>query len=227
MNWKVHTAARRLTPELLKKAVPDCKDPATWAPLLDDALAHVGITEPSEIAMFLAQTGHESLGFNRLVENFNYSVKGLLDTFSRHRISEADAARLGRTASQRANQEEIANIVYGGEWGRRNLGNIDKGDGWAYRGRGLIHTTGLSNYIRTEQWIDKHFNRKINLVWVPSLLKEPNVAVEAAVCYWLERVRPKTGLREVTIAINGGTIGYEDRKRRLEVAQKALGVGKT
>jgi putative chitinase len=83
-------------------------------------------------------------------ESLNYSVQGLLGTFGRHRISEADARRLGRKTGEPAlskqRQREIANIIYGGEWGRRNLGNTMPDDGWIYRGRGMAHDTGRRNY---------------------------------------------------------------------------------
>lgn len=79
-------------------------------------------------------------------ENLNYSVDGLLKTFGRHRISEADARRYGRAGGRPANQEAIANIIYGGEWGRVNLGNTQPGDGWRFRGGGLAQITGRANY---------------------------------------------------------------------------------
>ncbi len=79
-------------------------------------------------------------------ENLNYSVDGLLKTFGRHRISEADARKYGRSGGRPANQEAIANIIYGGEWGRKNLGNTQPGDGWKYRGGGLPQVTGRANF---------------------------------------------------------------------------------
>jgi predicted chitinase len=83
-------------------------------------------------------------------ENLNYSVDGLLRTFGRHRISEADARRLGRKNGEAAlnmiRQREIANILYGGDWGLRNLGNTQPDDGWTFRGRGMHHVTGRRNY---------------------------------------------------------------------------------
>lgn len=79
-------------------------------------------------------------------ENLNYSVDGLLKTFGRHRISEADARKYGRAGGRPANQEAIANIIYGGEWGRENLGNTQPGDGWRFRGGGLAQITGRANY---------------------------------------------------------------------------------
>lgn len=80
------------------------------------------------------------------VESMNYSVNGLLKTFGRHRISQADAERLGRSGSRPAQQREIANTVYGGEWGRKNLGNTQTDDGWRFRGHGMVHLTGRRNF---------------------------------------------------------------------------------
>lgn len=83
-----------------------------------------------------------------VTENLNYSVEGLLKTFGRHRITEAQARHYGRTNNQPANQQVIANIIYGGEWGRKNLGNTLPNDGWDFRGRGLVQITGRTNYAK-------------------------------------------------------------------------------
>ena len=53
-------------------------------------------------------------------------MSGLLTTFSRNRISEVDANKYGRTLTQPANQVAIANILYGGEFGKKQLGNVNK-----------------------------------------------------------------------------------------------------
>ena len=79
-------------------------------------------------------------------ESLNYSVEALLTKFGRHRISEADARRYGRSGGRAANQQMIANLIYGGEWGRVNLGNTTYGDGWRYRGGGLAQITGRANF---------------------------------------------------------------------------------
>ena len=94
------------------------------------------------LAHWLGQMFVESKGFTTREESLNYSVQGLLDTFGRHRISKADAEKFGRidkvvkgrkTVVRAAHQNAIANIVYGGEWGRKNLGNTQPGDGWKFR----------------------------------------------------------------------------------------------
>ena len=84
------------------------------------------------------------------VESLNYSVEALISKFSRERISVADAQRYGRAAGQVANQEAIANLIYGGAWGRKNLGNTEPGDGWKFRGRSWPQFTGRRNAERID-----------------------------------------------------------------------------
>lgn len=80
------------------------------------------------------------------MENLNYAADRLVPLFGSRRITQQQANKYGRTVSHPANQEAIANIVYGGEWGRINLGNTEPGDGWYFRDRGLKQITGSSNY---------------------------------------------------------------------------------
>jgi putative chitinase len=71
-----------------------------------------------------------------------------MKTFGRHRISAADAQKFGRSAGKPADQTAIANLIYGGEWGRTNLGNTQAGDGARYIGRGFVQITGRANYAK-------------------------------------------------------------------------------
>lgn len=100
------------------------------------------------IAYILATAFHETGG--SMVpgkENLNYSVSALRGKFGRDRISLYDANRYGRIdGKQKANQKAIANLIYGGAWGLRELGNKLAGDGWKYIGRGFVQLTGRRNY---------------------------------------------------------------------------------
>jgi putative chitinase len=131
-------------------------------------------------AYALATAWHETgYAMKPNTETLNYSVNGLLRNFGRHRISEADAKRLGRKpgepALSQARQREIGNLIYGGEWGRKNLGNTGPDDGWKYRGRGLEHVTGRRNYTATSIAIG------VDLSSYPERLLEPVNAVRSLV----------------------------------------------
>ena len=89
--------------------------------------------------MFIAQVAHESARFSRTVENLNYSADGLKLTWPK-RFDTATANVMAR------NPELIANHVYGGR-----MGNALDGDGWRFRGRGLIQLTGRDNYKSFER----------------------------------------------------------------------------
>lgn len=113
-----------------------------------DASEELGVTDIRMIAYALATPVIETGGtYEPLSENLNYSVAALTSKFS-NRISVADAQKYGRSAMQPANQEAIANTIYGGNWGKENLGNTQTGDGWKYRGRGLTQITGRRNYAK-------------------------------------------------------------------------------
>ena len=84
-------------------------------------------------AAFVAQTAHESGGFNFVKENLNYSAKGLMGTFKKY-VPTDDVAR-----QYERKPEKIATRVYGGRMGN---GPEESGDGYKFCGRGLIQLTG-------------------------------------------------------------------------------------
>ena len=94
------------------------KKPAMWASVLTPACQKHEIVTRLRLAAFLANTGHETGGGSTLVESLNYSAEALIEKFGRHRITIEQASRLGRTASHPAQQEALANQLYGGEWPR-------------------------------------------------------------------------------------------------------------
>ncbi|MEB1023150.1 glycoside hydrolase family 19 protein [Citrobacter freundii] len=191
---------------------------ARWFSHIDAAMKEFGITAPLDQAMFIAQMGHESGGYEKLVENLNYAADRLVPIFGKHRITAQQAAALGRTATQPANQRAIANLVYGGEWGKKNLGNQVAGDGWKYRGRGLKQITGLSNYRKCGQAL------KLDLVTQPELLeRDVNAARSAAWFFATSGCLVYSGdVERITIIINGAKNGLDDRRRRFNLAKAAL-----
>jgi putative chitinase len=165
------------------------------------------------LAHWLGQMYVESAGFAVMSESLNYSVEGLLRTFGRHRISAADCERYGRKPGQPANQEALANILYGGAWGAANLGNTEPGDGWRFRGSGFKQITGRANTIASGFSPDE-------------LRTDPAKSAKAAAEFFVRAgcVTPaqKDDVEAVTRKVNGGTNGLADRITRTAQAKALL-----
>lgn len=169
-----------------------------------------------QLAHFLGQLHHETGGFKHDTENLNYTVQGLINTFSYYQRNVSEAKSDGRTWYRKANQETIANKVYWDENRSRShwLGNKNWGDGWKYRGRGAIQLTGYYNYEAFAIWMGD---------W--DILDHPDKVAKEH--YWMSAiyffnqkelwgiakdVSIKT-ISEVTKKINGGYNGLQDRIR--------------
>lgn len=167
---------------------------------------------PKRIAGFLAQIAHESGGFNFVVENLNYSAKGLMGTFKKYFPTEDIAKQYERKP------EKIANRVYAN---RMKNGPEESGDGYKFRGRGLIQLTGRDNYTRFAEALG------ISLDETVAYLETPNGAVVSAAWFWdnnkLNQYCDKDDFITLTKRINGGTIGLEDRKHHYHIALEYLG----
>lgn len=180
---------------------------------LRDACARFLIDTPRRLAAFLAQVGHESAALSRTVENLNYSAQALLRTWP----SRFDA----KSAEQFARKPEaIANHVYGGR-----MGNRDAGDGWRYRGRGLIQITGKANYEAITEAMASY--GPPDFVLQPELLEAPQWAAMSAGAFWdeheLNDLADKGDMDRMTRVINGGSNGLPDRKARYARALRVLG----
>lgn len=165
------------------------------------------------VAYALATARHETGGrFKPNTENLNYSVAALQKFVNWGRISRADADRLGRKPGEGAlsleRQRDIANIIYGGKWGRVNLGNTEEGDGWLYRGRGLSHVTGRWNYQVSGEALG------VDLVKEPGLMLEAETAVRELVSGMKEgRYRPPNSLVRLLPTIGLATAAQFGRAR--------------
>lgn len=190
--------------------------------LFKDVFEKYEINTPLRKAHFLAQIHHESNGMTRLQESLNYSVDGLLKTFSRSRISKIDAYTYGRTDTRKANQQMIANIVYGGRFGKYNLGNEDFGDGWRFRGRGPLMCTGYAMYLKYKEFSG------VDVILDPDLMATKEVGLDFAGYFWtikrINKLADKDDLKAVTKAVNGGYIGLEDRLELLNKYKVLLNV---
>ncbi|WP_454056799.1 glycoside hydrolase family 19 protein [Cupriavidus sp. Marseille-Q8015] len=173
---------------------------------LQRGMVAAGITDPKEQAMFMANMDHESGGFRSLEESTKYKPAQFLKLFGKRAgiKTEAEAAELlgkGEAAT--------AEAMYGGEWGKKNLGNTEAGDGLKFKGRGFTQLTGRANYAAAAKATG------LDLVNNPELAADPDNAAKIATWYW----QSKKGLADagragdVTAArrgVNGGTIGLAD-----------------
>ncbi len=190
-----------------------------WHQHIVAAMKEFGISKPDDQAMFIAQAGHESGGFSRLVENFNYSIAGLGGFIRAGRITTDQASALGRKTYEKVlpleRQRAIANLVYS-----KRYGNNGPGDGWNYRGRGLIQITFLNNYR------DCGMGLKVDLVERPELLAQDQYAARSAAWFFATKgcMRYTGDLIRVTQIINGGQNGIDDRRTRYVTASKVLSV---
>lgn len=202
-----------LTAEILRKCFnkADPNNIEKYSATIIAACEEFDINTPQRIAGFLSQVAHESGQFSAVKENLNYKAAALTSLFG-SRITAAQAAEVGRDDATKkpANQEGIANIIYGGAWGAKNLGNVNEGDGWRFRGRGLIQLTGRSNYTNCGKGLNK------DLTADPLYLETPEGAARSAAWFWksrgLNEVADTGDVVKMTKLVNGGTFGLTDRE---------------
>lgn len=150
------------------------------------------------ICCILAQTKVESMNYTKFSENLNYiNAERILKVYP-NRVKTMEEAK-----KYVKNPEGLANLVYD----RKELGNINIGDGWKYRGRGLAQITGKSMYKLISDIIN------INLVDNPELLNdevEINSSVILAFCD-IKNIRECKGIEQVSIKWNGGKNALDER----------------
>lgn len=171
------------------------------------------INTPLRLSHFFSQIGHESMDCRVLKENLNYSKAALLGIFGRY-FNENLAEKYARRPQM------IANRLYANRMGN---GTELSGDGWNFRGRGLIQITGKNNYKACSKFL---FNSD-RLLNNPELLEEPKYATLSACWYWdvnnLNRFCDSDNIVSLTRAINGGINGLSDRRSRLSKIRSILG----
>ena len=174
--------------------------------------------EIKKVAMFFAQCCHESDRFRFDEENLNYSQDALWRVFRKYFKSYDECQKYAR------NPRLIANRVYG-----YRMGNNDDGDGYLYRGRGYIQMTGKNNYDRFIHYLKQNAHTDLRQAMLAedycdngfkhiegSCQYKARMAfnwLSAGYYWWVNDLDRKKNIKSVTIAINGGLNGLDDREK--------------
>lgn len=203
-----------ITEQQLLQILPKCKPVVgLFVPAINRAAARFKIDSRLRLAAFIAQAGHESGQLTKLVEGLSYSAEGLMKTWP----ARFDA----KTAAQYARQpERIANVVYAGR-----MGNTQPGDGWKYRGRGLLQVTGRSGYRAAGIALGLPLEQE------PELLEQAEYAAQSAAWWWkehgLNELADAGRIQDIGSLINTGKVGRvphgaAERKALYDLALKVL-----
>ena len=186
----------------------------------DAVLPAHDIVPPLRLPHFLAQVLHESGGLSRDEESLAYSAQALRKTWPTRFPDDGVASRYAPLSvppgpEREARKVALANLVYGGR-----MGNSLPGDGWLYRGRGLIQITGREMYASIGSKLG------IDLAGRPYLASDPRYALSVAATVWTIKgcnaPADADDLAGVTKLINGGLFGFPERKATLIAVKAAL-----
>jgi len=206
----------------------------TFSELLERFKNEFHLNTPERLAFFLGQVKAEIYirkdGTIRTRESMNYSVEGLMSTFSYFRQNPHLASQLGRKKGQSAKQEQIANLVYADKnrSKRYRLGNVKEGDGWLFRGAGVFQSTGRENIMLDLEVAELYTGIRVLLdtdeTPVDELLSTYTVSILLGMSHWeRKKLYLKGSSMSVTNAVNMG-LGSREKLMREEYSRFALGV---
>jgi putative chitinase len=196
----------------LTQILPGIKDLNNWFTAFTDILPNFDITTVNRVAMFLAQSGHETGNYTVFEENLNYTAQGLVNTFPNY-------FKTNDPNNYAHDPEKIANLVYSNRMGN---GDVNSGDGWKFRGRGALQLTGKENYSLCSNAL----YGDLRLLNTPEILISFEGAIASACWFWqkhnLNILCDSGNIKEVTLLVNGGYIGLPDREIRYNKALSIL-----
>lgn len=203
----------KISSQAFANSIPSNPNAKDWIPYAEEYFELYGIDTNNRIAGFMSQTGHESGDFKTIVENLNYSWERLREVFgSRYFPTDAIAKQYHRQP------EKIANHVYNDANRSNKIGNVKVGDGWLFRGSGLIQLTGRSNVSQFAASIGKSPEE------TAEYCRTQRGAFHSACWFWKTRGINKfcdaSDIVGMSRAVNGGDIGLADRKARWERNRK-------
>lgn len=158
-----------IAPGQLARILLRCRDLRTWCAAFEDALPRYEVNTLPRLAAFIAQAGHESAQLNVLRENLSYGIRGLMATWPARFPNEQAAVPFARQP------ERLANWVYANRLGN---GPYDSGDGYKYRGGGILQITGKAQYAAAGEALG------VPLVLAPQKIEQPAVAALVAAWWW-------------------------------------------
>jgi putative chitinase len=173
---------------------------ASWLAPISSACMTYGINTPLRLAAFLATIGVESEYLTATAEDLDYSAHGLADTWP-HLFAGPNA--LANSLARKP--QAIANTVYANENGN---GDAASGDGWKFRGQGLIELTGRSNYAAAAA------RTKLDIVNHPELLQVPMNAAIVSADFWthgnLNALADTRSMTAISKYVNCGNANSEE-----------------
>ena len=196
---------------------------AFWLGPISTAMDHFKINTPARQAAFLAQVAYESGGFPLppVAEKVNYAAARLDAVFSSLTTAQCNALgrQPGETCVPPDRQQQIANLVYQNKCGN---GAAAGGDGWRYRGSGLIQLTFKGNFDAAGKAIGT------DLVGNPdSVRNDANTAALVAAWFWqshgCNELADQGAFHAITAKINPAHEGEQGRDNAIELASNALG----
>jgi putative chitinase len=183
-----------------------------WVEPLNETFNRFGILTPRQQAAFIGQCGHECGNFKILEENLNYKAATLMRLWPK-RFPTIEFAN-----QYAGNPKKIANMVYANRMGNRDEAS---GDGFRFRGRGCIQTTGSANYFHAGKALG------VDFIMEPDLVATPQYAALTAGYFWsthgCNALAEAADWVKLTKKINGGTIGLDDRVKHTTHALAVLG----
>ncbi|HWL22289.1 MAG TPA: glycoside hydrolase family 19 protein [Ureibacillus sp.] len=189
--------------KIIQKYVGAKQDGVIGNETLSKFACKLGITR-AMTAHFFGNLHHESGGFRIVEESGNYSAKRLLQVFPKY-------FNPFNVMQYAGNAEAIFNKTYGGR-----MGNTEPGDGYKFRGRGFMQTTGKYSYERLGKFLG------VDLVKNPDLVAT-TYPLESAIFYFTDNKLwnlvddiSEESIRLIRKRVNGGYNGLDDVRNKVK-----------